>query len=69
MAQIQQDRKPGTVNHLALIIGLIASVEIGEIERDVIDKELDKAVDAAKKSFHERNDRKALEAQVHLESL
>lgn len=64
MAQLPQARKPCTINHLALIMGLIGSVEIGAVERDLVDKELDKAMAAAKKSFHERNDRRALEAQV-----
>ncbi len=58
------ERKPCSINHLAQIMGLIGSVEIGAVERDLVDKELDKAMAAAKKSFHERNDRRALEAQV-----
>ena len=62
--QLSQARKPCTVNHLALIMGLIGSVEIGAVERELVDKELDKAGDAAKKTFHARNDRRALEAQV-----
>ena len=43
MAQLPQARKPCTINHLALIMGLIGSVEIGEEERKLIDAELDKA--------------------------
>lgn len=64
MTQLPQARKPCTINHLALIMGLIGSVEIGAVERDLVDKELDKAMAAAKKSFHARNDRAALETQV-----
>lgn len=64
MAQLPQARKPCTINHLALIMGLIGSVEIDETNRKLVDTELDKAVDAAKKSFHARNDRAALETQV-----
>lgn len=69
MAQLPQARKPCTINHLALIMGLIGSVELEETNRKLVDAELDKAVDAAKKTFHARNDRAALEAQVHLETL
>ncbi len=64
MAQLPQARKPCTINHLALIMGLIGSVEIGEEERKLIDAELDKAREHAKKTFHARNDRVALETQV-----
>ncbi len=64
MTQLPQARKPCTINHLALIMGLIGSVEIGAVERDLVDKELDKATDSAKKTFHERNDRVALETQL-----
>ena len=64
MAQLPQARKPCTINHLALIMGLIGSVEIGEEERKLIDAELDKAREYAKKTFHARNDRVALETQV-----
>ena len=69
MANTVAARKPCTINHLALIMGLIGSVEIGEEERKLIDAELDKAREHAKKTFHARNDRAALEAQVHLETL
>ena len=45
------------------------AVVVWRPNRKLVDAELDKAVDAAKKTFHARNDRAALEAQVHLETL
>lgn len=64
MANTVAERKPCTINDLAVLVGTIEALTMGDAEGKILRAQIDQAMAAAKKTFHARNDRRALEAQV-----
>ena len=64
MANTVAERKPCTINDLAVLVGTIEALTMGEAEGKILRAQIDAAMAAAKKTFHARNDRSALVLQV-----
>lgn len=64
MANTIAERKPCTINDLAVLVGTIECLTMGEAEGTILRAQIDRAMQADKKTFHARNDRAALETQL-----
>lgn len=64
MSNTTTERKPCTINDLAVLVGTIEALTMGDAEGKILRAQIDAAMTANKKTFHVRNDRSAFVLQV-----